>query len=66
MFKIKTLPILRRAPDGLFYEGYVFRMNRWKIRSTDGFIARSNWKIRKVSSDQMISPVDGFQPQLPV
>ena len=27
MFKIKTLPILRRTLDSLFYEAYVFRMN---------------------------------------
>src|SRR5882762_3577246 len=27
MFKIKILPTLRRAPDGLSHEGCVFRMN---------------------------------------
>src|SRR6266446_4322013 len=35
-------------------------------RSTVGAVARSYWKIRKVSADQMISPVDGFHPKLPV
>ena len=34
--------------------------------STVGFVARSYWKIRKVSSDQMISPLEGHQPKLPV
>ena len=31
-----------------------------------GFVARSHWKIRKVSSDHISSPVATFQPKLPV
>ncbi len=31
-----------------------------------GVMVGPYWKIRKVSSEQMISPVDSFQPKLPV
>src|SRR5580704_6334841 len=31
-----------------------------------GFVVRSYWKIRKDSSDQMISPVAALHPKLPV
>jgi len=36
--------------------GRVFGMNRWRTTSTVGFVVRWHWKIRKVSSDQIIRP----------
>jgi len=37
-----------------------------RLRGPVGCVARSYWKMRKVSSDQTISRVDMFQPKLPV
>src|SRR6202790_1297738 len=36
------------------------------MSSTVGLVVRSYWNIRKVSSDQRISPVETLQPKLPV
>jgi len=41
-------------------------MDPLENKFTLGVVVRSYSKIRKVSSDQMISSVDGFHPKLPV
>src|ERR1700676_1140693 len=66
IFMLKILSILRRTLNGFFHRARVFRMTPLEETSTGGFVDRSYWKIRKVSSDQRISPMEGLQPKLPV
>ena len=67
IFMVKIFPILLRPLDCL-----VAPEPRLPDELVGGPVPRSvSWlgrirKVAKVSSDQMISPVDGFQPKLPV
>jgi len=66
-FKIKILPILRRALRWSVARGCVFRMNPLGDKfHASVFVVRSYWKNSKDSSDQMMSPVETLQPKLPV
>jgi CheY-like chemotaxis protein len=60
-----TTPRLK-SKEGPGHEPYQRAPARWRISSTVGFVVRSYWKIRKVSSDQRISSVETLQPKLPV
>ncbi len=67
MFVVEILCLAGRLMKGSFArQPDLPDGHRWAMNSTLGPVTRSHWKIRKVSSDQIISPVATFQPKLPV